>query len=128
MREPQLLGTLDTHVQDGWHRVVGLYMYDDVAGHVHTHWLRTGDIYGIVHDGASWTIAGGCWTEPGHTYRLHRPGRTVSVLPTAQGDRVLDRTAGYQVHAAGPEQWELWQVNTTVPRARDSRTGWLPRP
>ncbi|WP_157640856.1 hypothetical protein [Longispora albida] len=70
--------------------------------------MRHGDIYVLAHDSVTWTVSGGQWTRPGHSYRLHRPGGPVTSLPTITGGHPLDRWAVYQLHATSLAAWELW--------------------
>ncbi|MGY0234754.1 hypothetical protein [Longispora urticae] len=108
------LGTLDTHEADGLHRILTLCLHDDQAEEgdgVYAYWLVPGESYGLHHDGVTWTVAGGAWTEPGHTYRLLRNGQPTMLVPTEHGDEWLDPDHGHVTHH-GPGGWELWRYNS----------------
>ncbi|GIG57510.1 hypothetical protein Lfu02_18820 [Longispora fulva] len=107
------LGTLDTHEADGLYRIIGLCLHDEFCADgdgVYAYWLVPGETYGIHHDGVTWTVAGGAWTEPGHTYRLLDDGHPATAVPMLHGDEPLDPECAYIAHH-GPECWELWRLN-----------------
>ncbi|WP_412540579.1 hypothetical protein R8Z50_33020 [Longispora sp. K20-0274] len=109
------LGTIDTHEVDGLHRVISLCLHDDQAidgDGVYAYWLVPGESYGLVHDGVTWTVTGGAWTEAGHTYRLLRVGHTVVSVPTLHGDESLDPDHTYIAQHAS-DGWELWRINVS---------------
>ncbi|WP_018348025.1 hypothetical protein [Longispora albida] len=64
---------LTTHEADGLHAITGLCLHDEGADEgdgLCTYWMVPGETYVLRHDGTSWTVTGGGWSEPGHTYRL----------------------------------------------------------
>ncbi|WP_412541713.1 hypothetical protein R8Z50_03915 [Longispora sp. K20-0274] len=108
-----VLGILDTSSEEGLARIDGYQLHDDGADDgdgLYCYWMTPGDTYGVIHDGDTWTVAGGVWTEFGHTYRLVAGDRPVESLPTRRGPLPLDPVRVYQLQADAAGDWLVWRV------------------
>ncbi|MEV6527170.1 hypothetical protein AB0M43_35090 [Longispora sp. NPDC051575] len=109
-----ILGTLDTSSAEGLARVVGYQLHDDGADDgdgMYCYWMTPGDAYGVIHDGDTWTVSGGVWTEFGHTYRLVDDDRPLEALPTPNGPLPLDPAFGYQLQVDESGDWRIWRLS-----------------